>query len=340
MRVRLDAEHPCWSASASRSLAPLGMTPWDTHRNDFMLESITSHVSIRYRACLSLPYQPAHPPGIPRSPPPPPSPGLIRWVRPPRPCRPSKFRLDVDAQRSPGARMSSFMPRHIEHPGLRHSKPASRKMRSSPSASAAAFTRCEPGTTIARTPLATRRPRTTSGGLAQIAEPPVGAGAEKDPIHPQSLERRARPQIHVLQRAPIGLPLRFRRRVGRIGHPLGDLRGHARAGAPGDLRAQRRGVDARPSRSYVRAGIAARARASLRPRASHASPRGDLGREREKLERGRRRARSCRPARRPRWTCCRPSSALPSRARGSPRRCTPARSRCRPPCRCGGSARG
>ena len=28
--------------------------------------------------------------------------GETRWVRPPRPCRPSKLRLDVDAERSPG----------------------------------------------------------------------------------------------------------------------------------------------------------------------------------------------------------------------------------------------
>ena len=27
--------------------------------------------------------------------------GLIRWVRPPCPCRPSKFRFEVEAQRSP-----------------------------------------------------------------------------------------------------------------------------------------------------------------------------------------------------------------------------------------------
>src|ERR1035437_4134229 len=77
--------------------------------------------------------------------------GDTRCVRPPRPWRSSKLRLLVEAQRSPGARMSGFMPRHIEQPGSRHSKPASRKMRSSPSFSACAFTACEPGTTIALT---------------------------------------------------------------------------------------------------------------------------------------------------------------------------------------------
>src|ERR1700728_2431507 len=77
--------------------------------------------------------------------------GLTRWVRPPRPWRPSKLRLLVEAQRSPGARMSGFMPRHIEQPGSRQSKPASMKITSSPSFSACAFTACEPGTTIALT---------------------------------------------------------------------------------------------------------------------------------------------------------------------------------------------
>src|SRR5207249_874283 len=91
--------------------------------------------------------------------------GLIKWVRPPRPWRPSKFRFDVAAQRSPLARMSGFIPRHIEQPELRHSNPASRKMRSSPSASACAFTCWEPGTTSARTPDATVRPRTTLAAL-------------------------------------------------------------------------------------------------------------------------------------------------------------------------------
>src|SRR5690606_3769247 len=70
--------------------------------------------------------------------------GLTRCVRPPAPWRPSKFRLEVEAQRSPGANRSSFMPRHIEQPGSRHSKPASTNTLSSPSASACALTRPEP----------------------------------------------------------------------------------------------------------------------------------------------------------------------------------------------------
>src|SRR2546423_616176 len=75
--------------------------------------------------------------------------GDTRWVRPPRPWRPSKFRFDVEAQRSPGDSVSGFMPRHIEQPAERQSKPARRNTSSRPSASASAFTCCEPGTTIA-----------------------------------------------------------------------------------------------------------------------------------------------------------------------------------------------
>src|SRR5690606_30126719 len=62
--------------------------------------------------------------------------GDTRWVRPPRPWRPSKLRLLVDAQRSPGASLSGFMARHIEQPGSRQSNPASTNTRSRPSASA------------------------------------------------------------------------------------------------------------------------------------------------------------------------------------------------------------
>src|SRR5256886_7804659 len=75
--------------------------------------------------------------------------GLTRCVRPPAPWRPSKLRFDVDAQRSPGASTSGFMPRHIEQPARRHSKPADSKTSRSPSSSAWRFTCAEPGTTIA-----------------------------------------------------------------------------------------------------------------------------------------------------------------------------------------------
>ena len=86
--------------------------------------------------------------------------GLTRCVRPPAPCRPSKLRLLVDAQRSPGSRRSAFIARHIEQPGSRHSKPALVKTLSRPSRSACSFTRPEPGTTIARRTFSAMRPPT------------------------------------------------------------------------------------------------------------------------------------------------------------------------------------
>ena len=85
--------------------------------------------------------------------------GLTRWVRPPAPWRPSKLRLLVEAQRSPGSSRSAFMARHMEQPGSRQSKPAALKISCRPSRSACSFTTPDPGTTIASlTFLATLRP--------------------------------------------------------------------------------------------------------------------------------------------------------------------------------------
>src|SRR6185295_17411341 len=82
--------------------------------------------------------------------------GLIRSVRPVGlPWRPMKLRLLDDALISRPCSLSSFMPRHIEQPALRHWKPAAWKISCRPSASAALATCCEPGTIRARTCLAT-----------------------------------------------------------------------------------------------------------------------------------------------------------------------------------------
>src|SRR5690606_8076313 len=88
--------------------------------------------------------------------------GDTRWVRPPRPWRPSKFLLLVLAARSPGWSLSGFIARHIEHPGSRQSAPAARNTSCSPSASAWAFTRCDPGTTITRGTVTVRPARTAA----------------------------------------------------------------------------------------------------------------------------------------------------------------------------------
>src|SRR4029079_13641474 len=78
------------------------------------------------------------------------------------PCRPTKFRLEVETERWPGATVSLLAARHIEKPRSRHSKPAPANNLSSPSATASRLTVSEPGTIQARTPGATLRPRATS----------------------------------------------------------------------------------------------------------------------------------------------------------------------------------
>src|SRR5688572_7889443 len=51
--------------------------------------------------------------------------GLMSRVRPVGlPCRPLKLRLDDAAHTWLPSSLSGFMPRHIEHPAPRHSKPA------------------------------------------------------------------------------------------------------------------------------------------------------------------------------------------------------------------------
>src|SRR6266446_6430371 len=101
--------------------------------------------------------------------------GDIRCVRAPLPWRPSKLRLEVEATRSPSRAVSPFIPTHIEQPASRHSKPASTKTRSSPSASAARLTSPEPGTihagTMARRPFTTRAAARRSSSRLLVQEP-------------------------------------------------------------------------------------------------------------------------------------------------------------------------
>ena len=65
------------------------------------------------------------------------------------------------------------MAMHIEQPGSRHSKPASVKMRSSPSSSAWRFTSPEPGTTMAPTPDGTLRPLATAAAARRSSIRPL-----------------------------------------------------------------------------------------------------------------------------------------------------------------------
>ena len=119
--------------------------------------------------------------------------GETRWVRPPRPWRPSKLRFEVEAQRSPGDSLSGFMARHIEQPGSRHSKPAAAKTLSSPSASAWAFTRCEPGHDQGPQPGADVAALEDGGGRPEVLDPRVGARADEDRVDGDLPQRACRP---------------------------------------------------------------------------------------------------------------------------------------------------
>ena len=167
--------------------------------------------------------------------------GETRWVRPPLPCRPSKLRLLVAAQRSPGSSLSGFIARHMLQPGSRHSRPASVKIRSSPSASAWRLTSPLPGTTIALTPSATLVAADHGGRGPQILDPPVGAGADEHAVDADRRDRRARLSGPCTPAPPAAALLVGRvGEVGRIGHRAGHGDDLAGVGAPGDLRLDRR----------------------------------------------------------------------------------------------------
>src|SRR5205807_1728884 len=100
--------------------------------------------------------------------------GLMSSVRPVGlPCRPLKLRLDEAAHTWLPSSLSGFIPRHIEQPASRHSKPASRNVLSSPSRSAARCTLTDPGTTSALTPGAIRLPLTSAAASRRSESRPL-----------------------------------------------------------------------------------------------------------------------------------------------------------------------
>jgi hypothetical protein len=145
---------------------------------------------------------PAHPSAARSPPPPPPSRGDIRWVRPRGPAGPRNCGSRWPRSGSPGsgASWSGFIARHMEQPASRHSNPASLKMSASPSSSACARTRPEPGTTMARFTVLDLLALQDRGGGAQILDPAIGAGADEDRVDLDLRERRAGRQPHVVQR--------------------------------------------------------------------------------------------------------------------------------------------
>jgi hypothetical protein len=97
--------------------------------------------------------------------------GLIRCVLPPA-LAAFKFRLVLDAHRSPAqVHRRSWL--RTSAARLAPFKPAARKMRCRPSAPACSCTAVEPGTTMARTPGATRRPRATRAAARRSSMRPL-----------------------------------------------------------------------------------------------------------------------------------------------------------------------
>ena len=110
-------------------------------------------------------------------------------MRPPRPWRPSKLRLLVLAERSPGASLSGFIARHIEQPGSRQSAPAAVKMSCRPSASACAFTAWLPGHD--HHPLGGDVPAVEDGGDgAQVLDAAVRARPDEHGVDGDVAQRR------------------------------------------------------------------------------------------------------------------------------------------------------
>ena len=101
--------------------------------------------------------------------------GLIRWVRAPRPWRPTKLRLEVEAQRSPGRDDLAIGAEAHRATGL---APVEAGVREDP-VEAFRFRllldRPEPGTTQAVTRRAPCALATTGGCGAQILDAAVGA---------------------------------------------------------------------------------------------------------------------------------------------------------------------
>ena len=81
----------------------------------------------------------------------------------------------------PTASLSGFMARHMEQPGSRHSKPAAMKILSSPSASAWALTRCEPGHDQRPQPGVDRAALEHGGGGPEVLDARVRARARGTP---------------------------------------------------------------------------------------------------------------------------------------------------------------
>ena len=166
-----------------------------------------------------------------------------------------------------GLRMSGFIPRHIEQPALRHSKPAR-------SEDLVAGPPPRPGLDLLRARddhrvdvVATACPPLDDrGGGAQVLDARVRARADEDAVEAGSRASACRaraPCRRARARRPRGR--RASRARDGIGHRVGDLDDHARGRAPGDHRRERARRRSRPRGRISRRRRSA-ARASARRR--------------------------------------------------------------------------
>ena len=112
--------------------------------------------------------------------------GETRCVRPPLPWRPSKLRLLVAAQRSPGSSLSGFIARHMLQPASRHSKPGVAEDRVEPFGLGLALDQSAAGHDHGADAVGHAMAAHHGRGGAQVLDPPVGAGADEHPVDRRS----------------------------------------------------------------------------------------------------------------------------------------------------------
>ena len=157
--------------------------------------------------------------------------GETRCVRTSTPWRPRKLRLLVEATRSPAWARSPLMPTHMEQPLSRHSKPASMKIRSSPSASAWRFTRKEPGEMMRLLHLHLR-PLATAAAARRSLDSAVGARADENLVHRYVLDGLPRFQPDIVERVADFLGLFCRLGRSWVGYGSGYAGSHVRDWCP------------------------------------------------------------------------------------------------------------
>ena len=260
--------------------------------------------------------------------------GETRWVRPPLPCRPSKLRLEVEAARSPGlerVRVHAQAHRAAGEPplGARLGEDLVQALRLGRLADLARAGHDHHPYAVGDLVAAQH-----VGGGPQVLQPAVGAGADEDHV-----DRRRRAAAC---RACRSMYSRARRAALRSASSTNSSGSGTTASSgapwPGLVPQVTNGLIAarvEDDLGVVLGALVGGQRPPVRHRgvplrALRARARGPSGRRRWS-----RPARSCRPWRPTRWTCCRWSSGPPWRACGWPRRGTPRCGRCRRRCRPG-----